>query len=215
MPLMCCQWGKTFHVLYDSLLALRRLCVQPLHSSRITLFLCICQDVPSYFSFRKESLSETPGGAIIALLVVSTEHRDNVSWENERQRREDILTSIDPCKKEEAIWTGVSLQYRINIVNNIKECGGNEVAYVLCKSYYSCTMLPLILTLTIILHNTQFFTLLFSVQTCRYFWFCIYSIDFENSLIYLLSHQHNGGEWITAVKRNPSTSIDMSPLLHT
>lgn len=146
-------------------MALRRLCVPPLHSSSITLFLCICQDVPSYFSFRKESLSETPGGAIIALLVVSTEHRDNVSLENERQRREDILTSIDPCKKEEAIGTGVNLHYRINIVNNMKECGKNEVAYILYKS-----KLKYVAAYTDTNNNTtQDITLLLNVQTCRYF----------------------------------------------
>lgn len=44
-------------------------------------------------------IGASTAGAIIPLLVVSTQRRDNVSWVNERQRREAALTSIDPCKK--------------------------------------------------------------------------------------------------------------------
>lgn len=74
---------------------------------------------------KKESLSEAPGGAIIALLVVSTQHRDNVSWANERQRREDILTCTDPCKEEAAVVIRVYLHYRVNLIANTRECGAN------------------------------------------------------------------------------------------
>ncbi len=83
-----------------------------MHSLNFTLFHCICQDVPPFFFFitKEECLSEAPGGAIIALLVVSTQHRDNVSWANERQRREDILTSIDPCKEEAAVGSLFTLR---------------------------------------------------------------------------------------------------------
>lgn len=93
---------------------MRSLCTAPAS----LCFFAFCQDVPFIFFFRlgKESLSETPGGAIIALLVVSTEHGDNVSWANERQRREAVLTSIDPCKKEAAVEIRLHLCKRKNII---------------------------------------------------------------------------------------------------
>lgn len=86
----------------------------------LCFFASVKMSLPMFFIWKAESLSAAPGGAIIALLVVSTQHRDNVSWANERQRREDILTSIDPCKEEEAVGIRVYLRCRINIITNMK-----------------------------------------------------------------------------------------------
>lgn len=119
-------------------------------------FFCICQDVPFYFfPIEQESLSEILTGAITTPLVASARHGDNVSWANERQRREDVLTSIDPCRKE-AAGIRVCSCYTINIITKRKECGANTCIHLRELIYAFVSTHSWLLTTTFIDLKGQF-----------------------------------------------------------